>query len=379
MSKKGRTVAGKAVAGKTVGVFFGGRSNEHEISVITGMYAVNLLRGAGYKVLPVYLPRGGGMTAAEKARGVEDFKTPDFPAVRLDGTDVLLQKKGKRLARLDCALNCCHGGAGEDGTLSALLDWNKIPTASPGQAASAVFMHKEYSQIAARGLGIPVPRSVCVREGENAEERAAEYAKELGYPVIVKPVRLGSSIGVKVARNSDELKIALDLAFRLDDAALIEEYFPDKRDLNCAAYRGHGMVRLSEIEEVFSDGDILSFSEKYEEGSGRKSELPAHITDMVAQKVREYTEKIYIGFDITGVVRADFLLVGDEVYFNELNTVPGSLACYLFGEKLTDARAFLVSLVEEALAQTCKEREVLTTGILDRSFFSGRKGKRRLS
>lgn len=364
----------KNAAKKTVGVFFGGRSNEHEISVITGMYATNLLRGAGYTVLPVYLPRGGGMCACEKAHGVDDFKSPAFPEVRLDGRDVVTKKRGKKIAALDCALNCCHGGAGEDGTLSALLSWNGIKNASPGQAASSVFMHKEYSKIAARGLDIPVARSFCVREGEDAEARA----EELGYPVIVKPARLGSSIGVKVARNGQELNAALALAFRLDDAALLEEYFPEKRDLNCAACRLGGAVKLSPVEEVFSNGDILSFTEKYEEGSGKRSELPANIPAPLAEKIQEYTKKIYESFDITGVVRADFLLVGETVYFNELNTVPGSLACYLFGEKLTEARAFLVSLVEEALEEQEKEREIVTTGILEKPLFSSGK-KRRLT
>lgn len=358
---------------KVVGVFFGGRSNEHEISVITGMYAVNLLRGAGYKVLPVYLPRGGGMTAADKARGVEDFRRPDYPPVVLDGRDVLTKKKGKKIARLDCALNCCHGGAGEDGTLSAIFDWNNIPSASPGQTASGVFMHKGYSKIAAQGLDIPVARSFCVREGEDAEARA----EELGYPVIVKPARLGSSIGVHVARDGKELSEALALAYRLDSAALIEAYFSEKRDLNCAACRVGGEIKLSPVEEVFSSGDILSFSEKYEEGSGKKSELPANIPEEIVHKIQEYTRTVYGSFDITGVVRADFLLAGEEVYFNELNTVPGSLSCYLFGEKLTDARAFVVSLVEEALARKETEREIIVTGILEKPLFSSGKGKRR--
>ena len=361
---------------KTVAVFFGGRSNEHEISIITGMFAVNLLKD-DYDVLPVYLPKEGGM-ALFKGSGVEQFRAPDparFVPVVIEGQELLNIKKHKKVAKIDCALNCCHGGAGEDGTLSALLTWNKILSASPAAPVSALFMNKEYSQIAARGLEIPVARSFCVREGE--EEGAEKRAEEIGYPVIVKPSRLGSSIGVKVAENKEELSRALALAFTLDDSALVEEYFKEKRDINCAAYRRDGQIVLSPLEEVFSDGKILSFEEKYEGAGTRQSCIPAPLSPSLEEEIKEYTRRIYDTFQIRGVVRADFLVAGDRAYFNELNTVPGSLSCYLFGKSLTDARTFLKGLIEEALTHRTVEKGTVTTGILDQSVFSGAKGCKR--
>ena len=360
---------------RTVAVFFGGNSNEHEISVITGMLAVNLLRASQFRVLPVYLPREGGMLSSEDMLAVADFREGAyrrFPAVEF-GEGVLIDaKKRKRAVHIDCALNCCHGGAGEDGTLSALLRWYKIPSASPDTPVSSLFMDKTISKYAVRGFGIPTARSGVVREGEDGEE----IAKLLGYPVIVKPARLGSSIGVKVAHDKDELKKALSFAFRLDSCVLLEEYLANKRDLNCAVCRVKGEIRLSPVEEVFSSEDILTFSEKYESDGARTSALPADIPEELALKVQNITRQIYEAFGGEGVMRADFLLVGKEIYFNELNTVPGSLSCYLFAPKLSDAKNFLVSLIEEGMKPK-REKAVVKSGILERGVFSGGKGSKR--
>ena len=357
---------------QTVAVFFGGKSNEHDVSVITGMYAVNLLRGAGYDVRPVYLPRAGGMCYID-AVGVKDVTDPKkkrIPAYLYDG-GLWNAKKRKKLFEIDVALNCCHGGAGEDGTLSALLKWNGIKSASPSLSVSSVFMDKWLGKIAAKGLCVPVARAVCVKEGERVPLEEVG-----GFPVIVKPVTLGSSIGIRTAKDEEELRAALNFAFRFDRAALVEEYFSGRRDINCAAYRCDGKTVVSQLEEVFSDEAILTFREKYEKAA-RESQLPADLSDKTAEEIKEYTARIYEAFSCSGVVRADFLIADDKVYFNELNTVPGSLSCYLFGKSLTEARNFLSLLIEEALKENSEEKEIVETGILDSSVFSGGKGSKR--
>ena len=359
---------------KTVGIFFGGKSNEWEISVITGMLAVNLLREK-CAVVPVFIGRDGTMYSSKEMRAVEDFRDfspKTYPAVALEGRALVNKRKRKKtVAVLDCALNCCHGGAGEDGTLSALFAWNGLPSASPDAAISAPFMNKELGKIVARGLGIPVVEGFAVHEGEDASERA----KALGYPLIVKPSRLGSSIGITVVKNEEELGAALALAFRLDSGALVEKYLQGKRDINCAAYRANGEVRLSPCEEVFSHEEILTFSEKYEGTGARTSALPADLPEELAESIRACTRLLYESFSVRGVVRADFLVWEGRAYFNELNTVPGSLACYLFGESLTESRDFLLSLVEEA--KPVKEKERVESGILYKTVFSGGKSCKR--
>lgn len=361
---------------KTVAVFFGGKSNEHEISVITGMLAVGLLRES-YRVLPVYLPRGGGMSLAGKARGVGDFRAErakKFPAVTFAEGGLAYADKPKKKIALDCALNCCHGGFGEDGTLSALLDWYRIPSASPQTPVSAVFMDKALSKIVAKGLDIPVLPSFVVREEERAS--ASERMKAFGYPVVVKPCKLGSSIGIAVARDEREFARALDLAFRLDDGALVERYLPKKRDLNCAACRVGGEYVLSPIEEVFSAEPILTFGEKYE-NAVRASRIPAEIPEDAAQNICRMMRSICESFCVQGVVRGDFLYAEGEVYFNELNAVPGSLALYLFGESLSSSRDFLQELIDAAASQKRAEKETVQTGILESAVFSGAKACKR--
>ncbi len=364
---------------KTVAVFFGGKSNEHEISVITGLLAVNLLREK-YRVVPVYLSQSGEWYSSEKMRSVDDLKSvsSDYPRVALEGRTLVLHKKRKKKAAvIDVALNCCHGGEGEDGTLSALLDFHGVPFASPSLSVSSVFMNKELGKIAAKGLCIPVVESISVSESDWAEreQEIMEKVQTFGFPVIVKPVHLGSSIGIKVAQNAAEFAAALRLAFRLDSSAVVERYLAGKRDINCAAYRKDGKIVLSPCEEVFSEQEILSFSEKYEGTGSRNSAFPAELPEGLAEEIQSYVKTLYETFGVCGVVRADFLVQDDKVYFNELNTVPGSLACYLFGESLSENRDFLVSLVEEVKPRHEKERVV--TGILRSTVFSGAKGCKR--
>ncbi len=361
---------------KTVAVFFGGKSNEREISVITGIYCANLLKSA-YRVLPVYLDPSGGMLLAESG-GVEDFRRQAEQkfrgAKRLAFVTGGLAPEGKPKKRIavDCALNCCHGGMGEGGVLSALLEWFRIPSASPALAPSAVFLDKALSKFLLAGMGVPVLPSFALREREFAAGEWKERAARLGYPVIVKPCRLGSSIGIAVAKNEEALDEALRLAFRLDGAALVETYLEGKRDLNVAAYRAEERVVLSPVEEVFSAAPILTFGEKYEETGERQHELPARLPEGTAEKIAQTLACVYEQLDMCGIVRADFLLAPTgEVYFNELNTVPGTLAAYLFGESLTEARGLLVRLVEEGMRER-PEKETVESGILSKPLFFGK-------
>ena len=262
--------------------------------------------------------------------------------------------------------------------MSAVLRFHGIPFASPEAPMSAMFMDKLLTKIAAKGLEIPTARAFAVRERDwLVRDAVLAKAEGFGYPVVVKPARLGSSIGIKVAKNAAELTAALNLAFRLDDLALVEEYFEGKRDINCAAYRRGGKTVISPLEEVFSNEEILTFSEKYEGVGLRNSQLPAEIPEEAAKKICAYTREIYEAFGGKGVVRADFLIVGEAVYFNELNTVPGSLACYLFGASLLESRNFLASLIEEALENPPRIKQTVTTGILEGNLFSGSKAAKR--
>ena len=368
---------------RTVAVFFGGNSSEHEISIITGVYAVNLLRGAGYCVLPVFLDDENAMWLGEKVRSIDDFKDYDekkFRAVRLVKGGIAFERKMSKKMEVDCALNCCHGGLGEGGGLAALLEWYGIVSASPQMTGSAVFLDKAIAKAVLKGLDIPVVPSVTVREVEWSKNQSVQISaveEKLGYPVIVKPSKLGSSVGISVAKNVEELKKSLEFSFRLDGTALIEKYLEGKRDLNCAAYRRNVDILLSDVEEVFSNQPILTFGEKYEGGSARTSKQPAEIPLNISEKIGEYLCRIYNAFELRGIVRADFLLYGEEIYFNELNTVPGTLATYLYGESLLASRKLLERLIEDAIARGIGQKETVRSGILERQSFGGKSAKLR--
>lgn len=364
---------------KTVALFFGGKSNEREISVITGMYCANLLRER-YRVLPVYLRPEGGFLLADFF-GIDEFRRAQesgfkgLKEIALVRGGIAPANRPKKRISVDCALNCCHGGAGEGGVLSALLAHYRIPSASPDMTVSALFLDKTLAKIFLKGMDIPVLPSFTLREEVSSDWR--EQAEELGYPVIVKPPRLGSSVGISVARNEEELKKALALSFQLDGAALVEKYLSGKRDLNIAAYRTEGRIVLSPIEEVFSGSPILTFGEKYEGTGERRHELPARLPEGTAERIAHMLTCLYARLNMRGIVRADILLSEDgEIYFNELNTVPGTLATYLFGESLTEARALLTVLVEEGM-KVEKERETVESGILSKPLFGAKKGAKR--
>jgi D-alanine-D-alanine ligase len=182
---------------------------------------------------------------------------------------------------------------------------------------------------------------------------------------------LGSSIGIAVAKDEEELKAALDTAFALDDCAVVEKYLAEKQDVNCAAYSLNGEIYISEPELAFRDG-IYSFEEKYvkrkEDGnagvSGGKGGNRVALSGELREKIRAYTRTVYKRMNMRGVVRLDFLVSGGKAYLCEVNTVPGSLAYYLFCERVSDAKNFFSDLIEDAITRDREEKAVLQTGIL---------------
>ena len=362
---------------RKVAVLFGGKSCENEISVLTGVFALNLLSGGKYEILPVYIHTDGGMYTSPKMRDIECFRTCNlaaFERIFFDGGVAYAfhakKRKIKRLGKMDAALNCCHGGLGEGGGVSAMMEWNGIPLASPAITPSALFMDKYITKVVLKGLGIPTLDYIRVNE-RDYEKRGAFLLKtiegKLKYPVIVKPSHLGSSIGIAVAKDEGEAKRAIENAFALDDRVIIEKFLAEKIDVNCAAYTLNGEIFVSEPEVAFGEG-VYSFEEKYvkrsTDGMMQKNGGRYALKGELREKIRAYTKTVYKRTDMQGVVRMDFLVSEKEAYLCEVNTVPGSLAYYLFCERLTDARNFFSALIEDALLQAGKEKKLVTTGIL---------------
>ncbi|MDE7453748.1 MAG: ATP-grasp domain-containing protein [Clostridia bacterium] len=350
---------------RTVAVIFGGVSNENEISIITGTMAANVLKSGGEQVVPLYLSQKGELFTGEELFDINNFKGGGCEKTKASVTDggvFELNKRGKikRYIKVDVALNCCHGGMGEGGGVCGLFALCGIPLASAGMFESAAFMDKYFTKLVLNSLGVQVAPYVYFRNYNDAL-----CAEELGYPVIVKPAKLGSSIGIAKAGDRDELLAAAEAAFFYDDGVLVEKYFSDRREINCAAYLSGGKVITSECEEAITKGDILSYDDKY--AGGGKSQLPADIPAEISDKIRGITADVYSRLNMRGIVRFDYILCGEEVYLSEINTVPGSLSYYLLSNGFKNFYPVLQAVIVQALDdwQRAADKKVLSTGILN--------------
>lgn len=345
----------------TIAVVFGGVSNENEISVITGTMAVNVLKTGGREVLPVYVDQNGKFFAGEELAKIDTLAKKDFKkclkAVFADGGVYLINTRGKikKKIDIDCVLNCCHGGWGEGGGLSGVCAAAGIPLVGAGLFESAAFMDKYLTKIVLSGLGVKTAPYRYVRSD-------GDKVRGLKYPLIVKPATLGSSIGIQKAADADELKEAIDCAFIYDGAAIVEKFIEHRREINCAAYMANDNIIVSECEEAVTSGDILSFEDKYQ--GGGKSVMPADIPEEISKYIRQTTYNVYKNLNMRGIVRFDYIYSGD-VYLSEINTVPGSLAYYLFSKSFKSFYLVLDGLVSQAKTDFARaKKQLLTTGIL---------------
>lgn len=351
-------------------VIFGGRSYEHEISIITGLMCANVIDRRKFNVVPMYISANDEMyapTTLEIAK-YRDLKEIKFDRCALFGKNfcIIKGKKIKKLCEIDVALNCCHGGSGEGGLVSAMLEINGIPSCSPSTAPSAIGLDKNLSKSFARSFSIPVlPSMTVIAEAWKKRKSFAlnVIKKKVGYPLIIKPARLGSSIGIKIVRNEDETERKIDEAFCLDDELLIEKYLEKKREFNVGAYKIDGKIYLSQCKEVGIENEFFSFKNKYEE-NGMQGAIYKEIESEISDKMKSYTKLLYKKLSLSGIIRVDYLCSEGNVYFNEINTVPGSLSYYLFCENMGEFSSLLTSLAENAIKEY-KVKEIMMTGILN--------------
>ena len=373
-----------------VAVLFGGKSCENEISVLTGVFVLNLLDREKYVPVPVYIHTDGGMYTSAKMTDLNVFKKKEFSSFEqiffdggtmyaFNGAKTKIKNKGK----IDAALNCCHGGLGEGGGISALMQLNGIPFASPELTASGMFMDKTLTKLVAKALNVPTVEYIRVNEADYAKRGKfllKNIESRLKYPVVVKPAHLGSSIGISVAETEESTEAAVEAAGHLDDSEINEKFLKNKRDVNCAAYSLGGEIYVSEPEEAASGDKIYTFADKYlGEGSrrngGKAGKKAAAVSDETREKIRSYTRTLYKRMNLKGIVRMDFLLSEGKIYLGEVNTVPGSLAYYLFCERVSDAKNLFSDLIDDALASAAAgEKRVIATGILQSVTVNGKRG-----
>ena len=214
-------------------------------------------------------------------------------------------------------------------------------------------MDKEFTKIALKGIGVQTLDYLKITKCEyiqNSSETIFKIQEKFSYPIIIKPANLGSSIGISTANNHIELVNGLKLAFMYDEKVIIEKKLIGYQEFNCACYIGLEGLKVSEIEKPFSKSEILTFADKYQgykSGGGR--EFPAVISKSLENKIKKVTQKIYTGFNFLGVIRIDYLYFDNKLYVNEINTVPGSLAYYLFVDTIKDFSIMLTDIIEYAV------------------------------
>lgn len=371
---------------ETVAVLFGGRSAEHEVSVITAHQIMDALEAAGYRLLPIYITKEGEWYAGQALQNIRQYTQPAFQVSRLkDVHRVSLSPdrsirqllphpaSGKGLLRrvphlwAEVFFPAIHGSLGEDGTLQGLLEMAGVPYVGAGVLASAVGMDKVRMKALYRDAGLPVLECVSVSRSQWQTESAAFVARVeefAAYPLIVKPVCLGSSIGVRRCENVTELRAAIDAAILLDDRVLVERALVNFFEVNCAVLGPP--EQASVCEQPHTSEAILSFDAKYKQGGkggkvgGAKGgmaslgrAIPAPISAELTTRVQTLAVQAFRVLGAAGVARIDFLfeVERERLYLNEINTMPGSLAFYLWEASGLPFDELVSKVVQIALAQ----------------------------
>lgn len=336
----------KSTEERTVALIYGGKSCEHDISVITACLAKGYFNG---RLLSIYIDK------QNRAFLVGNNWTPyahlhnklSVRVVFLTGEGAIGVIKRKRLVKIpiDVAVNCCHGLNGEDGCIAALCQMCEIPLVGSDVASGAVAMDKILTKQVLSYCGFPVIKGVGISNKDNPE-----ILSELSYPLIVKPALLGSSIGVSVVHSPEQLRQALNDAFKYCSRALVEEALSDFVELNCAAMRMNGEVITSEVDSPVTVNELLTFGDKYLQSGTSKKAVPS-VANTLKEDVVRLTSEIYNRLGFGGVIRVDFLYDNKtgRLYVNEINTTPGSLAFGLWEGRFSRTQ-YGEALVDEAIA-----------------------------
>ena len=336
---------------KKLCVIFGGNSSEHDISIITGMQLVkNLSEKMDLEV--IYLGLDNKFYLATKIKDVSAFTDKQNLNLKeiafCDGSAVLIKNK-KKLFEVDCVINCCHGGVGENGDLAAYFNINKIRYTSSSPLASHIAMDKNLAKLLVQDF-VPVVKGKLVTKS-NYKTAIKEIKETFSADLIVKPNSLGSSIGVK-ACNKDDFAAQIDAIFELNDNALVEERVTKIKEYNQAVLVTKNGVVLSAIESPITKSEFLTFDDKYRHGKmkGKDRELPARLTKEQEKKISFATTKIAERLNLNGVCRVDYIFDEETkmIYFNEVNTIPGSMAFYLFEPIGIDYISLIETLIENA-------------------------------
>lgn len=389
-------------------VLFGGKSVEHEVSVISAVQAMASINKEKYNIIPVYMTKSNEFYTGEKLTDINAFR--DIPAllsesveclmVRNEGKVQLIRRKAKKfgsnvIADIDIAFPIVHGTNVEDGALQGFLQTLDIPYVGCDVLASAVGMDKFVMKILLKDAGFPVLD--CCRfssfDMDRIDELAAQVEAKFPYPVIVKPINLGSSVGISKAADRDSLIRSMEDAFSFADRILVEPAVVQLKEINCSVVGDSESAEASVCEEPVqaSDDEILSYEQKYVGGGGKsggskgmatlKRKIPAEITPEQDEFVRRTAVEAFRYLGCNGVTRIDFMLdmADNKIYINEINTIPGSLAFYLWEPKGVKYTELLERMIQLALKRHRQQEKIsysFDTNILAMGGSFGSKGSK---
>lgn len=384
-----------------IGVFFGGNSVEHEVAVISALQAIQNIDKNLYDITPIYIAKNGKMYSGEVLLEINNFKNiPEllkkaYPVfITREDEGVMVKAQESKLfskikpIKIDLAFPIVHGTNCEDGSLQGFFELLSIPYIGCDVLSSAVGMDKAVFKDVLKRVGVPVLDCLVFssREFLNNEELLLEKIEnEIKYPLIIKPVNLGSSVGISKVDSRQELYDAISLAASFTNNILAEKAVENLREINCSVLGYLDEFEASELEEPIMQDKILSYKDKYQsgskgskgsKGSGMSSlsrKLPAELEEDIASNIKKYAIESFKAIGGHGVSRIDFLMNDKtkEVYVNEINTIPGSLAFYLWEAKGVSYKELINRLVSLAFKrQRVKENLSFTidTNILNGNF-----------
>lgn len=371
---------------KTVAVIFGGRSAEHDISIITAITPIMkaLHAASGYKVLPIYIAKDGSWYMSKQFQKIQSFQRSDFNEflkklgkVRLlfdSGLKIIEPGIRQKTHAVDVVFPAMHGTYGEDGSLMGLLRMSGTPFVGCDMAASAVAMDKVFTKQVTEAAGLPSVPYVWFTASEWQHKRAdaENKLKQLKLPVFVKPVHLGSSIAVSHAKSRTELLNAIEVALHYDDKVIVEKSVEDLIEVTVPVMGDEDSQRVALVER--SLGGFFSFDEKYLKGGGKKklgggktkgansgySELPAKLPKQLYAQIEEMTKQTFRAIGGSGIMRVDFLINAKtkKPYVNEINTLPGSLYHHNWKAAGVSAVELVTNLVEIAEKRYAKQKDL---------------------
>lgn len=387
-----------------LGIFFGGKSVEHEIAIITYTQALESINNDKYEVVPIYISKQGVLYTGEDLFDLENFKDMDVLLKRCYPVTIVNTGKTWEVVRvhphlfskkilntIDVAFPIVHGTNCEDGTVAGYLNLLGIPYVGPDVLASSIGMDKILMKKVLKESGLPVVDYVAFYSSEyiKDEEKIQKLiAEKLRFPLIVKPGNLGSSVGIKKAKDENELYEAIDYAMEFSDRIIVEEAVQNLKEINCSVMGNLAETEASVCEEPWFSDEILSYADKYMGGNakkgtkggkvsvngkmqgnkgpikgmaGSKKKLPADISDEKSKEIQEYARETFKVLGCSGVARIDFLMdsKSNKVYVNEINTIPGALSFYLWEATGKSFEKEIDELVNIALRRD-QERQKLT-------------------